>query len=213
MLELPFPLILASQSPRRAALLRQIGLSFTVRPAHLEEEQLPLPQDQYDAYVLELSHRKAEAVAAQIDDPALILAADTIVVLDGRILNKPVDEQHAYRMLWQLSGRTHTVYTGYTLLPVQLPLPVIRNFRATEVTFRSLDDEEIRAYIRTGSPMDKAGAYGIQDDFGAVFVDSIHGCYYTVVGLPLSAVYQDLKRLIHQFYAASYASASQSYRG
>ncbi len=206
MFTLPFSLVLASRSPRRAALLRQIGVDFTVAPADLDEENLSLPLDAYEEYVVRLAMHKAHHVGAQWEQPAVVLAADTIVVLEGEIFNKPADPAHAYQMLRRLSGRTHTVYTGYVLHPVQLPLPEVHRCRATRVTFRALEDEEIWAYIRTGSPMDKAGAYGIQDDFGAVFVDRIEGCYYTVVGLPLSAVYQDLRMLIRKF-AAQQSSA------
>lgn len=205
MLQLPFRLVLASQSPRRAALLRQIGLAFDVIPAHLPEEEITFPWSHFSEYVQQLALQKAEAVRKTLGDPAVIIASDTIVELNGEIINKPKSEEDAYQILKHLSGKTHTVYTSYVLLPHALRLRTRIGYRATAVTFRKLDDEEIWAYIATGSPLDKAGAYGIQDDFGAVFVEKIVGCYYTVVGLPLSRVYQELKELKAE-YEKAYAA-------
>lgn len=181
----PPPLILASTSPRRSYLLRQIGLEFDVRPSHIDEN---LPDTMSpEEHVSILSARKAEEVASHVAH-GIILGADTIVVLDDAILNKPISPDEAVRMLTLLSGRKHEVFTGITLIDV----PSHRREQAiekTDVWFRSLDPEEIRMYVQTGSPMDKAGAYGIQDDYGAVFVEKIHGCFYNVVGLPLSRFY------------------------
>ena len=176
------PLILASTSPRRSYLLRQIGFEFEVRPSHIDEN---LPDTMSpEEHVSILSARKAEEVASHVAQ-GIILGADTIVVLDDAILNKPNSPDDAVRMLSLLSGRKHEVFTGITLIDV--PSHVREQaVEKTEVWFRSLDPEEIRMYVQTGSPMDKAGAYGIQDDYGAVFVEKIHGCFYNVVGLPLS---------------------------
>jgi len=120
-----------------------------------------------------------------------VLAADTIVVLDGDVLNKPNDENHAFEMLSKLQGRTHEVFTGFVLMRGK---EVVTDFERTAVTFSPMSAEEIRTYIRTAKPFDKAGAYGIQDDFGACFIERIEGCYYNVVGLPLAKLYKTLKQ-------------------
>ncbi len=187
-------LILASRSPRRRRLLKQIGLEFEVRESGVDEfvPEGASPEE----YVTLLSKRKAEAVGASERD-AIVIGADTIVVLDGKFLNKPRDETDAETMLSALSGRTHCVYTGFTLL--DRPSSISSSgVEMTEVTFRNLEAEEIRSYVASGSPMDKAGAYGIQDDFGAVFVRSINGCYYNVVGFPLARFYSSLRAFQHQ---------------
>ena len=146
-----------------------------------------------------LSERKAAAVARSYDD-AIVIGADTIVVVDGTALGKPRDPADASRMLRNLSGRSHDVYTGFTLID----RPSNKSATAVErtgVTFRRLSEEEIGEYIASGSPMDKAGAYGIQDDRGAVFVERIDGCFYNVIGLPLTRFYVTLrefqKQLVH----------------
>lgn len=172
--------ILASQSPRRKELLGLTGLDFVIRAADIDETMTPgaAPFDE----VARLSREKALAVERETDD--VVIAADTIVVCDGTILGKPRDEQDAYRMLSLLSGRDHQVMTGLT---------VVRGDRAetvTEVTdihFRRLSDREIRAYIATGEPMDKAGSYGIQGG-AALFVSHLNGDYFNVVGLPVCAL-------------------------
>lgn len=192
MLKLPYPLILASQSPRRRQLLSQIGLTYSILPANIDEDAVSLalpPQE----YVRELSKRKALYIREEIGGAkAIILGADTIVVIDGRILNKPTDPDDAFLMLKQLSNRMHEVFTGITLVESHTG-KIKSEVQKTEVYFRELDDEEIRQYIASGSPMDKAGAYGIQEDYGAVFVSKINGCYYNVVGLPLEKLYGMLK--------------------
>ena len=188
MLKLPFPLILASQSPRRRQLLGQIGLDFSILPADIDEDtvSLALPPKEY---VQELSQRKAHFVREEIGGAkAIILGADTIVVIDGTILNKPTDPENAFAMLKQLSNRMHEVFTGITLVESHTG-KIQSEVQRTEVYFRELDDQEIWDYIASGSPMDKAGAYGIQEDYGAVFVSKINGCYYNVVGLPLEKLY------------------------
>lgn len=180
-------MILASGSPRRRELLGQIGLAgFTVLPADVDETIPPgtLP----DQAVLELSRRKAAAVAASHPD-ALILAADTVVALDGAILGKPHDKAEAKTMLWTLSGRVHRVYTGFTL---RASGQTESGVEETEVTFRELTAKEVDAYIATGEPMDKAGAYGIQG-LGSLFVSAIRGDYFNVMGLPLCRLGMALK--------------------
>lgn len=184
------PLILASASPRRAALLRQLGVAFTVHPSHIAET-VPEGVDGPAALVEHLARAKAEAVAPAYPD-ALTLGADTIVVLDGEVLGKPADAASAEAMLARLSNRTHTVFTGLGLVHPASGRTVVAH-EATRVTFAALTAEEISAYVATGAPMDKAGAYGIQDDWGAVFVASIEGDYYNVVGLPLHRFYQIIK--------------------
>lgn len=171
-------LILASQSPRRRELLSMLGVEFTVVTADIDETMNPrLPPEQEVARVCAA---KAEAVARLHPDD-LILAADTIVVLDGKVLGKPHSPKEAEEMLRSLSGRAHRVMTGFCLYSGG---QAKTHVEITAVRFRSLSDGEIRAYVATGSPMDKAGAYGIQDQAG-VFVQSLEGDYYNVIGLPI----------------------------
>ena len=184
--------ILASQSPRRKKLLTQIGLEFKIIPSDIDEGEHPLHINPPD-YAMQLSEMKARDVASKLDYPAIVLGADTIVVIGGEILNKPKNEDDAFNMLRRLSGETHTVFTGVSLVE-SLTMRALTEVKSTEVTFRHLSDEEISAYIGTGSPMDKAGAYGIQDDFGAVFISNISGCYYNIVGLPLEMLYGMIRR-------------------
>lgn len=172
-------IILASGSPRRRQLLEQIGLPFTVRASDVDETVSP---DLGPAEVVaSLSRRKAEAVAAGAAPSELILAADTVVALDSAILGKPHSGEEAASMLAALSGRTHQVFTGVTLLRDG---ETLTEHVATSVTFRPLTPEEIAAYVRTGEPMDKAGAYGIQG-YGALLVERLEGDYFNVMGLPL----------------------------
>lgn len=184
-------LILASASPRRQKLMKIFGMDFEICPAEINEEefQSSTPSE----IVLELSLKKAQEVAKVFND-AIIIGSDTIVWLDGKLLSKPTDEADAFRILTELSGRTHKVFTGITLLDSKSK-NILQDFAETDVTFREISDEEKSAYIATGSPMDKAGAYGIQDDFGAVFVIKITGCYYNIVGLPVSKLYDLLKSI------------------
>jgi septum formation protein len=182
-------IILASASPRRSNLLKQIGMQFSV-----DESNVPEDTAGYDSpgeIVLDLSRKKASEVASRYDE-ALVIGADTIVVLDGEVLGKPVDAPDAARMLRLLSGRTHEVYTGFCIIEKPGGRSAA-DLEKTSVTFRPLSGEEIEAYVRSGSPMDKAGAYGIQDDFGAIFVERIEGCFYTVVGFPLTRFYMRFK--------------------
>ncbi len=193
------PLVLASKSPRRIALLKQIGLEFVVAPTDLAEEfDLSLSPDE-NARVLALE--KAQDVSKKFDD-AIIIAADTIVVLDRILFGKPVDEEDARRMLRLLSGKTHIVVTGIALVDCSSSQHLVAS-EETLVTFRELPEEEIREYVAGGSPMDKAGAYGIQDDYGAVFVSRIEGCFYNVVGFPLSRFHTELGRFQTQLIKES----------
>lgn len=171
-------IILASQSPRRQALMQLTGLAFTVRAADVDETMDPaLPAAQE---VCRVSQLKARTIAADSPD-ALVIAADTIVLIDGQVLGKPRCAQQAAQMLRQLSGRTHEVVTALSVCQGQ----TIRSVTdVTRVTFRPLTDAEIAAYIATGEPMDKAGSYGIQG-YGSMFVSHLDGDYFSVMGLPL----------------------------
>ena len=182
-------LILASRSPRRQRLLRQLGLDFEVRESDIPEEFDPAKTPEEN--VILLSRQKASAIAPLYDN-AILIGADTVVVLDGQMLGKPNDQPDAVRMLRMLSGRTHRVFTGFTLLDRPSGDQVSAS-EMTSVTFRPLAMDEITDYVRSGSPMDKAGAYGIQDDYGAVFVERIEGCFYNVVGFPLARFFVTLR--------------------
>jgi septum formation protein len=184
-------LVLASASPRRRELLAQAGYAFVVRPAHIPEDSLP--DEDPIAYVVRLAREKAEAVFRELADAtAVVLGADTTVTLDGQILGKPVDDADAARMLRMLSGRTHRVITGVALATesgTQVAAEV------TAVRFLTLSDEEIRGYVATGEPLDKAGAYAIQGR-AARWIPRIEGCYFNVVGLPLALVSTLLESII-----------------
>jgi septum formation protein len=186
------PLILASQSPRRKKLLQQIGLTFKVFPSHIAEIVSPdlTPGDNAKRIALE----KAREVAAKFKK-GIIIGADTIVVLDRHVLGKPATKSDASRMLKLLSGREHSVYTGFALVDAGSE-HFFSGVEETKVRFRKISDVEIQEYIRSGSPMDKAGAYGIQDDYGAVFVEKVNGCFYNVVGFPLSRFYGALQTFL-----------------
>lgn len=179
--------ILASQSPRRRELLSMLGLSFTVQTADIDETMDPALSVE-DA-VAEICLKKARAVGEQ-NPGRLIVAADTVVVVDERKLGKPHSRDEAVSMLHLLSGREHRVLTGFCLWQDGR---AEAHVETTRLRFRSLTDQEIDAYVATGSPMDKAGAYGIQDQ-AAIFVESLHGDYYNVMGLPLCALVQCLRR-------------------
>lgn len=185
-------IILASGSPRRRELLSQIGIKTEVIPSYADENtDLTEPK----AIVEELSARKCADVAGDLPS-GIFLGADTVVSIDGKILGKPADEAEAKRMLKELSGRTHQVHTGVTIIKKTAGDIVSRiTFsRETSVALVNIEESEIDAYISGGEPMDKAGAYGIQGDF-AKFVERIDGEYSNVVGLPLAAVYAELKKL------------------
>jgi septum formation protein len=184
-------LVLASASPRRRKLLAQAGYAFVVRPAHIPEDSLP--DEDPIAYVVRLAREKAEAVFRELADAtAVVLGADTTVTLDGQILGKPVDDADAARMLRMLSGRTHRVITGVALA-TESGTQVAAEL--TAVRFLTLSDEEIRGYVATGEPLDKAGAYAIQGR-AARWIPRIEGCYFNVVGLPLALVSTLLESII-----------------
>lgn len=173
---------LASGSPRRKELLTQIGCRFEIVKSNAEE--LKDSTLSPDALVMENACRKAEEAASSLEKDAAVLGADTVVALDGKIFGKPKDEKDAARMLSELSGRSHEVYTGIAIVANG------KTFRAVEKTlveFRTISDEEIKKYIKTGEPMDKAGAYAVQG-IAAKFIPRIEGSFSNVVGLPIAAV-------------------------
>lgn len=201
LLHLPVPLVLASQSPRRQALMRHVGFSFSSVVPSIDEDALDTSIPSHE-FVQELAYRKAMRGSEMVDGDVIVIGSDTTVVLDNTVLNKPADAAEAADMLRRLSGRTHTVHTGLALVARGKGLGQRRASRATRVTFRELSDAEIDAYVASGSPLDKAGAYGIQDDFGAVFVSRVEGCYYTIVGLPLELLYTELRALVQGAHGA-----------
>lgn len=185
-------IFLASKSPRRRKLLKQLGIKFKSFTVDLHEEifdgEHPVQT------VKRLALHKCNAALSKIKN-GIVITADTIVVLDKEIIGKPKNEKDAYKILSKLSGRTHVVYTGYVVKNIDTNRTIV-DYEKTKVTFRKLKKQEILDYIKGGSPMDKAGAYGIQDDFGAVFVSKIDGCYYNVVGLPLAKLYKSLMEIL-----------------
>ncbi len=196
------PFVLASASARRQQLLRNMGMRFEVCPSHVNEQVEPgmSPED----LVRVLALRKARHVAAQRPD-ALTLGADTVVVLAGDMLGKPDSPAEAERMLKRLSGATHSVYTGIALLHPPSNRTVHASER-TDVTFHTLSAAEVADYVASGSPLDKAGAYGIQDSRGPFFVRRIDGDYYNVVGLPLHRFYRILKEHFPDLLTEEYAA-------
>ena len=186
-------LILASASLRRAEILRNAGFEFSVYPAHVDESRLA--NEAADDYVLRLARAKAKAVADRVignDSSRMVIGADTVVLAEGQILGKPEGERDARRMLRLLSGRTHDVLTGMAV--IGLPNgPEYSHVEKTKVHFLELSSGDIGEYIATGEPFDKAGAYGIQG-VGGRFISGIEGCYFNVMGLPLSRLWSILNR-------------------
>lgn len=182
-------LILASGSPRRRELMSQVGLDFTVVTSDADENIKEMePED----YVRELSSIKAQSVLEQYadkDDSVIVIGADTIVYHKGEILTKPKDEEDAFRILKSLEGQIHQVYTGVTICSTHKNVSF---YEKTDVWVYDMTDEEIRDYISTGEPMDKAGAYGIQGKFAA-YIKGIEGDYNNVVGLPVARLVHELK--------------------
>ena len=189
-------IILASASPRRAELLRAAGIAFTVRPADVDESVHV--DESPESYVIRVAEAKARTVQALFPD-AVVLAADTTVVVDHHILGKPADADEASRMLRLLSGRAHEVITGVTVLG---PGTVESRVDSTTVEFAVMTDDEIGWYVASGEPMDKAGAYAIQG-LASRFVTRIVGSYSNVVGLPIALVYAMLKPLRPTLWSAS----------
>jgi len=181
------PVVLASQSPRRRDLLALVGIPAECRPADVDESVME--GEAPEGYVERLALAKAAAVATATD--ALVIAADTTVVVDGEILGKPEDEADARRMVRLLAGRSHTVLTA---VAVRRGDAVASAVERVEVTFRQLDDREIAEYVATGEPMDKAGSYGIQG-YGATIVTRVEGDYFAVMGLPLARLVLLMRQL------------------
>ena len=181
-------IVLASQSPRRRELLSRMGLDFSIQTPTVDEDAFTAPEPV--ELVKLLSREKARQVAAGLTGDTLVIAADTVVVRDGTVLGKPSSPQEAEAMLASLSGRSHLVCTGVTAARGGR---AVTEAEVTRVTFRSLDREEIRRYVATGEPLDKAGAYGIQG-LGALLVSGIQGDYSNVVGLPVCLLGQMLKQ-------------------
>ena len=184
-----FHIILASNSPRRKELLAGLGLAFDVRVLQGIDESYPptLPTRDIAEYI---SQKKAAAYREQLADDELVITADTIVVLGDEVMGKPADEQDASNMLHKLSGKTHQVITGVTLTTKERQ----QSFSVlTDVTFKQLSDEEIDYYIVHYHPMDKAGAYGIQEWIGYIGVTGLNGSYFNVMGLPVQRIYEALK--------------------
>ncbi|MCR9132339.1 MAG: Maf family protein [bacterium] len=185
-------IVLASQSPRRKKLLSQLGLVFEIIPSTSEEI---VTSDNPEKVVTDLAFQKAEEVAKNCTE-SLIIGADTIVVFDGNILGKPENERDAINMLQLLSNNKHSVFTGVALIATNSESKAVKSHTFVEetiVTFSALTNKEIEAYVAGGSPMDKAGSYGIQDDWGSVFVERIDGDFYNVVGFPLNRFYREMK--------------------
>jgi septum formation protein len=178
-------LVLASQSPRRAEILRQAGIPFTVRAAPVDETLHH--GERAEVYVQRLAEMKVLAVNSSAGD--VVLGADTTVVIDGEILGKPVDAADAGRMLAQLAGRRHEVLTG---ICIKRGMELVRDWAVTAVWFLPMSEEEIAAYVASGEPMDKAGAYAIQG-LASKYIEKIEGCYFNVVGLPIALVYRHLR--------------------
>lgn len=189
-------IILASASPRRKlllnALLKNFGLKFVVKPANIDEYIPPKVQN-FGLFAANLAEKKALDVQSR--EKGIIIAADTIVVFGGKIMGKPVSKAHAKIMLNKLSGNEHKVYTGLVIVDTNTS-KVFKTFEVTSVIFRRISNKEIDFYVKRGSPMDKAGAYGIQDDLGSTFVEKITGDYFNVVGLPIMKTYQGLSNFI-----------------
>lgn len=189
------PIILASQSPRRKKLLEQIGLSFEVFPSNAEEIS---SQSDPALLVEELALLKAEDISTKHPD-CFIIGSDTVVVHQDQIIGKPKDKKEAFEILSSLSNSSHSVFTGVAFVKSDKSGRILNKItfhEQTKVTFSALEEADIKAYIETGNPMDKAGAYGIQDDLGALFVEGIEGDYYNVVGFPLNRFYRELKSFI-----------------
>ncbi|MBQ4621952.1 MAG: septum formation protein Maf [Bacteroidaceae bacterium] len=189
MLKLNYQIILASNSPRRKELLSGLGLNYEVRTLPGIDESYPdtLQGEEIPVYI---SSKKASAYLDALKDNELLITADTIVWLDGRVLGKPADEKEACQMLRDLSGKTHQVITGVTLATTTFQ----KSFASvSQVTFASLTEEEISYYVNHYHPMDKAGSYGVQEWIGFIGVERIEGSYFNVMGLPVQRLYRELK--------------------
>jgi len=192
-MSLPMHFILASHSPRRRDLLREAGFQFEVRPSQVNEGE-PTPGEDPAEFARRAARLKALDVASSSEPGSLVLGADTVVVVNGQILGKPSGPHEATRMLRLLSGQTHQVITGVCLVRAPREVEVVTH-ETTFVTFRELDDGEMRSYIKSREPFDKAGGYAIQG-LASKLVTRISGCYFNVVGLPVPLIYDALKRFL-----------------
>ncbi|MDI6807990.1 MAG: Maf family protein [Candidatus Eisenbacteria bacterium] len=176
--------LLASKSPRRAELLKLVGVKFETAVSFVNEdnEKNLSPGE----HVTELARKKALSIAAQVEDGS-VLGADTIVLLEGEILGKPESRQQATQMLRSLSGKWHEVFTGIALVSIERRT-MLSSYERTRVKVKKLTSSEIESYVDSGEPMDKAGSYGIQG-LGAIFIEKVDGCYFNVMGLPVSRLY------------------------
>lgn len=192
MIKTDLQIYLASKSPRRRKLLKQLNINFKSFSVDVNEN---IGKTEKPAHIVKRLANKKLLKAKEKVKNGIIITADTIVVLDGKVIGKPANTKNAKTILKKLSGRVHKVYTGYSVWNSEKNI-IITDYEKTIVEFRNLFDREIDDYICGGSPMDKAGAYGIQDDIGAVFIKKINGCYYNVVGLPLTKIYQALIKIV-----------------
>jgi septum formation protein len=182
-----YQIILASQSPRRQHLLKELGIPFTIRTKDVEEI---FPEGLKDESIATyLAKLKAEAFLSELKENELLITADTIVWINNQVLGKPTDYNDAFRMLKMLSGNMHTVYTGVCLLTLQKEVVFCAS---TDVYFRHLEDYEIEKYLKTHQPYDKAGAYGVQEWIGYIGVERIDGSYFNVMGLPIQRLHDEL---------------------
>ncbi len=188
---LSYPLFLGSNSPRRKEILSASGFDFTVLPSDIDESfDAKMALEEVPEF---LANAKAKALLSAGIPTGLVLTADTVVIVNNQLLNKPIDKKEAFQMLKQISGKTHQVITGFS---IQGPgISLVDSDRAL-VTFRHLEDWEIEYYVKSGTAMDKAGAYGIQDFIGMAGIEKLEGSFYTVMGLPIFKVYQALKPYI-----------------
>jgi len=182
--------VLASASARRQELLKRLVEDYQVIVSDFDESSIQFNND-CGSYVMELARGKALSVARGLNSASLVIGCDTIVAYGGSVLGKPLDREDAFSMLKMLSGKKHQVYSGIALVN-RSSGQMMSDYVMTEVKFDQMSEDEIRDYIATGEPMDKAGAYGIQGH-GGVFVEEIHGCYYNVVGLPLNKLKNMIK--------------------
>ncbi|MER3447242.1 MAG: septum formation inhibitor Maf [Blastocatellia bacterium] len=190
-MKIPSKIILASSSPRRKELLEKLGLKFDTIPSLIDE--IPLPGESPEDFALRVSAEKALSVSRNLGDDSVVIGADTIVVIEGEILGKPKDEKEAMAMLEKISGKEHRVITGFSIIKPKADI-LYRKFAESRVKIKILAPWEIEGYIKTGEPMDKAGAYGAQG-IGAFMIEEIHGSYTNVVGLSLAQVVDVLTRL------------------
>ena len=186
------PIYLASKSPRRKEMLKMIGVDF--RTINIEMDEIIVDSRSPINNVKRLANEKCYLALRKIKK-GIVISADTIVVVDGNIIGKPKSKIDAKKILERLSNRSHFVYTGFSLAN-KVNNKIVNDYCKTKVFFKELTPKEIKDYVNTGSPMDKAGAYGIQDDFGAVFVQKIIGSYYNVLGFPVSKIYDGLKNIL-----------------